>query len=181
MMVEAASYSLARSYFSEVSPRIMIGASAGLTLRYVGLAGRLTGRYVRAALIPACTSRAAKSMSRLRSNCNVIEMVPSALEEIISARPAMWPNWRSRGAATDDAMISALAPGRLAATAMVGKSTCGSDETESTVKATAPAMATATVSSVVATGRRMKGADRIMTLPAVVAGAVWLAGQKRCK
>src|SRR6516162_4574647 len=139
----------------------MIGASAGLTLRYVGLAGRLAGRNVRAALIPAWTSRAAKSMSRPRSNCMVMEVVPRELEEVISVRPAMWPNWRSRGAATEDAMISALAPGRIAATAIVGKSTCGNGETGSTVKATAPAMATATVNSVVATGRRMNGAERI--------------------
>jgi len=51
------------------------------------------------------------------------------------------------------AMMSALAPGRLALTEMVGKSTCGSGDTGSTEKPTAPAMATATVSSVVATGR----------------------------
>ena len=56
---------------------------------------------------------------------------------------------------------------------MVGKSTCGSGETGSTVKATAPARATATVSSVVATGRRMKGADSIMTLSG---GGGWSSG-----
>ena len=62
--------------------------------------------------MPACTSRAATSMLRLRSNCSVMEVVPSELEEVISVRPAMWPNWRSSGVATDDAMISALAPGQ---------------------------------------------------------------------
>jgi hypothetical protein len=50
----------------------------------------------------------------------------------------MWPNCRSSGVATDDAMISALAPGRLALTEMVGKSTCGSGDTGSTLNAIAP-------------------------------------------
>jgi len=39
--------------------------------------------------------------------------------------PAMVENWPSSGVATDDAMVSALAPGRLADTWMVGKSTFG--------------------------------------------------------
>ena len=49
----------------------------------------------------------------------------SALDEVISFTPAMWPSCRSSGAATDDAMISGLAPGSEAPTLMVGKSTCG--------------------------------------------------------
>ena len=69
-------------------------------------------------------------------------------------------------------MICALAPGRLAGTEMVGKSTCGSGETGSTVKAMRPAMAIATVSRVVATGRRMKGAEMFMRCPA----GCWLCG-----
>src|SRR5271163_507037 len=97
----------------------------------------------------------------------VIEVLPRVLEEVISVTPAMWPNCRSRGVATDDAMISALAPGRLALTEMVGKSTWGSGETGSTVNAMAPAIATATVSSVVATGRWMNGEERLMTVPPV--------------
>ena len=79
--------------------------------------------------------------------------VPKLLVDVISVTPAMWPNWRSRGVATDEAMISALAPGKLAPTEMVGKSTCGSGETGRTSKAIAPAMAMAIVSNVVATGR----------------------------
>ena len=43
----------------------------------------------------------------------------------------MWPSWRSSGAATAEAMISGLAPGKAAITVMVGKSTCGSGETGS--------------------------------------------------
>ena len=66
-------------------------------------------------------------------------------------------------------MISALAPGRPALTLMVGKSTCGSGDTGSTVKAIAPAMATAMVSSVVATGRWMNGAEMLMPAPRLAA------------
>ena len=64
--------------------------------------------------------------------------MPSELEEVISVTPAIWPNCRSSGVATDDAMISALAPGRLAPTEIVGKSTCGSGETGSTRKRNGP-------------------------------------------
>src|SRR6185437_16342866 len=56
-----------------------------------------------------------------------------------------------------EAMVSALAPGRLALTEMVGKSTWCSGETGSRRKAVAPESAMAAVSSVVATGRRMNG------------------------
>src|SRR5580692_12439934 len=92
-----------------------------------------------------------------------MEVVPRPLLEVISVTPAMWPNWRSRGVATEEAMISALAPGKLALTEMVGKSTCGRGETGRTSKAIAPAMAMAIVSSVVATGRWMKGSDTFTT------------------
>ena len=59
----------------------------------------------------------------------MIEVVPSELEEVISETPAMWPNCRSSGVATDDAMIWALAPGSDAPTEIVGKSTWGRGET----------------------------------------------------
>ena len=100
----------------------------------------------------ACTSRAAPLMSRFKSNCSVIELEPSVLDEVISFTPAMWPSWRSSGAATDDAMISGLAPGSDAPTLMVGKSTCGSGATGNCKYATAPASAIAIVSSAVPTG-----------------------------
>ncbi len=83
----------------------------------------------------------------------MIEVLPRVLDEVISVTPAIWPNCRSSGVATEEAMISALAPGRLALTEMVGKSTSGRGETGSTLKAIAPARAIATVSRVVATGR----------------------------
>ncbi len=109
-------------------------------------------------------------MSRLRSNCKVIEVLPSELDEVISVTPAMWLNWRSSGVAMDDAMISGLPPGKLAETEMVGKSTCGNGETGSTLKAIAPVRITPAVSRVVATGRRMKGAEIFMFPPPVAVG-----------
>src|SRR5262249_44623909 len=151
--VEAASYSAPESSVSEVSDRMRIGVSAGLTFRYVGLFGRFAGRYPRAALIAACTSRAAASILRLRSNWSVMVVLPRLLEEVISETAAMWPSWRSSGVAIEDATVAGLAPGRDAPTEIVGKSTCGSGATGSKKKAVAPASAMATVRRVVATGR----------------------------
>ncbi len=71
----------------------------------------------------ACTSRAAASMSRSRSNCSVMLVDPRALDEVISVTAAMRPNCRSSGVATEEAMVSGLAPGKPALTEMVGKST----------------------------------------------------------
>src|SRR5208283_890177 len=110
----------------------------------------------------AWTSRAAPSMLRFKSNCMVTLVVPRLLDDVISEMPAILPNWRSRGVATEEAMISGLAPGRPAPTEIVGKSTCGSGETGNSRKATAPANAMAAVSRVVATGRRMNGEDKLM-------------------
>src|SRR6202789_4262770 len=107
-------------------------------------------------------------MLRLRSNCKVIEVLPSELDDVISVMPAMWPNWRSSGVAIDDAIISGLPPGKLACTEMVGKSTCGSGETGSTLKAMAPTSVIPAVSRVVATGRWMNGAEMFIHPPQAV-------------
>src|SRR2546428_373537 len=122
----------------------------------MGLLGRLEGNWPRAALMAACTSRAAASMLRLRSNCRTMLVEPSWLVEVISVTPAMRPNWRSSGVATADAMVSGLAPGKPAETWMVGNSTWGRGDTGRKRKASAPAIATARVSSDVVTGRLMK-------------------------
>src|SRR5436305_11085273 len=139
----------------------MIGASAGFTFRYVGLLGSPDGSKLRAALIAACTSRAAPSMSRFKSNCSVIRVEPSDDDDVISVTPAMRPSARSSGVATVAAIVSGLAPGKLACTEIVGKSTCGSGETGNKRNAAAPANASPIVRSVVATGRSTKGADRL--------------------
>ncbi len=56
-------------------------------------------------------------------------VLPSELVEVISVTPAMRPNCRSSGVATEEAIVSGDAPGRLAETLIVGKSTCGRGET----------------------------------------------------
>src|SRR5277367_4233279 len=89
-------------------------------------------------------------------------VVPMLLVDVISLTPAIRPNWRSSGVATEDAMISGLAPGKPAPTEIVGKSICGKGETGSERNATAPASAIAAVSNAVATGRWMNGVDRLM-------------------
>ena len=50
---------------------------------------------------------------------------PSVDDEVMLVMPAMVANWRSKGAATDTAMVSGLAPGNCAETEMVGTSMRG--------------------------------------------------------
>src|SRR5689334_8785850 len=146
----------------EVSARIITGACDGLILRYCGIPGRALGRSDRLALIAAWTSRAATLMSLPRSNMMLIRADPCELFDDSSLTPAMVPRARSSGVATVDAIVSGLAPGRFAETKMTGKSICGSGDTGSSVKATAPASTTERLSRVVATGRLMNGEDRLM-------------------
>ena len=89
------------------------------------------GSLRKAVEIADCTSCAAASMSRSSENCRVIEVDPWALVEVIESRPAMVENCPSSGVATAAAIVSGDAPGRLALTEMVGKSTLGSSETGS--------------------------------------------------
>src|SRR5574342_1433765 len=73
----------------------------------------------------AWTSWAAPSMLRSRLNWIVMLLRPRALVDVIESMPAMVLNCFSRGVATAEAMVSGLAPGKLAETWMVGKSTLG--------------------------------------------------------
>src|SRR3954465_12811448 len=121
-------------------------------------------------------------MSRPRSNCSVIAVVPSVLVDVISVTPAIRVSWRSSGVATVAAMISALAPGSAEDTVIVGKSIRGSGDTGSTANATAPAITSAADRRIVATGRRMNGADRFTPAPGAggrAPGAT--AGRTRCR
>ena len=59
----------------------------------------------------------------------VTEVELSELVDVICVMPGIWANCLSSGWATDVAMVSGLAPGRVADTWMVGKSTCGSGAT----------------------------------------------------
>ena len=50
-------------------------------------------------------------MSSLRLNCSTITEAPPEEEEVIWARPWIWPSCFSRGPVTVADMTSALAPG----------------------------------------------------------------------
>ena len=102
-------------------------------------------------------------MSRFRSNCRVMLLEPMLLVDVISVTPAMRVNCFSSGVATDEAMVSGLAPGSCADTEMVGKSTCGSGDTGRERNEIMPDKATAAVRSAVPTGLWMKGADTLMS------------------
>ena len=67
-----------------------------------------------------CTSTAALSISRPRSNCSVMLVLPVPLDEVIESRPAMVVNCRSSGLATEDAIVVGSPPGRPALTFSVG-------------------------------------------------------------
>ena len=60
-------------------------------------------------------------MLRLRSNCSVMSVPPCVLVELMLVRPAIAANCFSSGSATDEAIVSGLAPGSDACTRMVGK------------------------------------------------------------
>src|SRR5579864_4324957 len=100
--------------------------SAGFTLRRIGGVGIPDGSDLAAAAIADCTSCAAESMLRSRANCNAIDVLPLVDVEVIESIPAMVENCFSSGVATDDAIVSGLAPGKVAVTCIVGKSTLGS-------------------------------------------------------
>src|SRR5215470_3034828 len=120
---DAKSYISAVVAVSDVSASFISDDSDGLNFLQVGLLGRFAGSCPRAALIAACTSRAAASMFRSRSNCIVIWVFPVLLCDVISVIPAILPKLRSSGVVTADAIVSGLAPGRFALTFSVGYST----------------------------------------------------------
>ena len=72
------------------------------------------GSYRAAAEMAVCTSCAAASMLRSRANCSVIVVQPLVDVEVIESMPAIVENCFSSGVATEDAIVSGLAPGRVA-------------------------------------------------------------------
>ena len=90
-----------------------------------------------------------------RLNCRVTWVKPWVNVEFIESSPAMVENCRSNGVATAAAMVSGTAPGRLAFTRMVGKSTLGRLFTGSMRKLIKPKMRMAAMLSVVMTGLLM--------------------------
>src|SRR6266436_3354451 len=101
-------------------------------------------------------------MLRLRSNWMVMTLVPCDELDDIDEMPAMVDSWRSMMPATEAAMVSALAPGRVAVTAMVGKSTLGSAETGSRRNPNTPNAMIDAVSKVVMTGRRIQSSESVI-------------------
>ena len=63
----------------------------------------------------------------------VMDVDPVEDEDVIWLTPAMRENWRSSGVATAEAMVLGSAPGSDAPTLMTGYSTCGSDDTGSSL------------------------------------------------
>ena len=92
----------------------------------MGGEGIEAGSWRAAVAIADCTSCAAASMLRSSANCSVIWVEPSDEIEVIESTLAMVENCFSSGVATAEAMVAGLAPGRVAVTWMVGKSTFGS-------------------------------------------------------
>src|SRR5258708_6010242 len=102
-------------------------------------------------------------MLRLRSNCTVIEVTPSELDEVIESTPEMFDSDRSSGVATELAIVSASAPGSDAEIWIVGKSTCGSGATGRDPNATTPTSTRPSISSEVAIGRTIKGREMFIS------------------
>src|SRR5260221_9260037 len=113
--LEKASTSDSRTWL-DFNARNITGKSAGLTLRKLGGVGSSAGKRRIADEIADCTSRAAPSIERLRSNCRTIEVFPSDDVEVIVVTPAIVANCRSRIEATEAAIVSGLAPGSWAGT-----------------------------------------------------------------
>src|SRR4029077_69318 len=141
---------------AERNTRNRTGKSLGLALLYDGGAGICGGSERAARAIIDCTSCAAAAMLRLRSNCSVMLVPPCELVELIELRPAIVANCFSSGSATADASVSGLAPGRLACTWMVGKSTVGRSLTGSCRYAWRPNTMIPSMMRVVVIGRWMK-------------------------
>src|SRR5258708_30540569 len=97
-------------------------------------------------------------MLRSRENWIVIDVEPSWLEDVMLSMPAIVENCFSRGVATAAAIVSGLAPGRLALTCTVGKSTEGRSLTGNLLYETAPKNRMPIMTSAVMTGRRMNSA-----------------------
>src|SRR6266480_3689562 len=138
------------------------GKSAGFTLRKLGGIVISIGSRRCAIVSAVWTSSAAASMLRLRSNWIVITLVPCDELDDIDEIPAMVDSWRSMMPATEAAMVSALAPGKVAVTAMVGKSTLGSAETGNSRKPKTPNAMIEAVSSVVMTGQRIQSSESVI-------------------
>ncbi len=105
---------------SDTSDMYRTGCSAGLVFWYDGGRGIVGGNSPPAFAMAEPTSCAAASILRSSANWMLIIVRPCELVEFIDSMPAMVASWRSIGVATDEAMVSGLAPGRAAMTWRVG-------------------------------------------------------------
>src|SRR3981081_1432658 len=138
------------------------GKSAGFTLRKLGGIVISIGSRRWAIVSAVCTSSAAASMLRLRSNWIVMTLVPCEELDDIDEIRAMVESCRSMMPATEAAMVSALAPGKVALTAIVGKSTLGSADTGNRRKPNTPKAIIDAVISDVITGRRIQSSESVI-------------------
>src|SRR3954469_24187229 len=112
----------------------------------------------------------------------VIAVEPTPDDDVMLSMPAIVENCFSSGVATADAIVSGLAPGRLALTEIVGKSTFGKSLTGSDRYAVIPKTKNAIITSVVMIGRRMKISAIFMNryldfpMPAVMPRSACLRG-----
>ena len=142
------------------------GGVGGVDLAVAGVGGQVGGQVAARGVDAGFdVARGAVDVAVEIELQNVTLVVDSEEEEVISVTPAMCPNWRSSGVATEEAMMSGLAPGSEAATAMVGKSTCGSGRNGQHGEGDGAGDGDAMVSSVVATGRSIKTREGFMGLP----------------
>ena len=116
IVVSAYSSTVESGSVSELTVRKNTGVSAGFTFRKEGGDGMPGGSWRVVRAMAVCTSCAAASMFRSRSNCSVTFVLPWPLVEVICEMPGIVENCFSSGVATDDAIVSGLAPGRLAET-----------------------------------------------------------------
>ncbi len=156
--VSVRSYNWSGGRLVEVSVTSSTGIFEVSNLKYCGGVGRPGGRSAAAALIAACTSRAASSVVRPKSNSTWICAPPSLAVDAICFTPGMRPRCRSSGATTVLAMVCALAPGMFATTTTPGNSIDGNAATPSSRYAMKPARISPIASSEVPTGRRIMGA-----------------------
>ena len=96
----------------------------------------------------------------------MIDVEPSPDDDVIWSIPAIVENCFSSGVATADAIVSGLAPGRLALTVMVGKSTVGKSLTGRRWYAVIPKNRIPTITRIVVTGRRMNSSEKLIAPPA---------------
>src|SRR4051795_7021479 len=92
----------------------------------------------------------------------VMPVEPSPDDDVMLSTPAIVENCFSSGVATDDAIVSGLAPGRLALTVIVGKSTVGRSLTGNRRYDVMPKNRIPAITRIVVTGRRMNSSDRFI-------------------